>query len=233
MKLTFIGSEKREGDARSFLFKADEPVKWTAGQYLYYTLDHDSPDDRGNQRWFTISSAPSERHIMITTRINPERGSSFKHALAGFKPGDQIEAEEPEGDFVIEDPSRNYIFVAGGIGITPFRSILTEAAAQGQQLNVQLLYANRSSDIVFKEELDQLQASNPKLKIRYIVDPERLDEAVLKSTTEATDNPLVYVSGPEPMVEALTKQIAKLGVSEDNIRGDYFPGYEALGNVIS
>jgi ferredoxin-NADP reductase len=227
MILTFTGSKQREGDARAFIFEPQKPFDWTAGQYLHYTLKHPETDDRGDTRWFTISSAPSEGYVMITTRINAERSSSFKQALTALKPGDQIEAEGPEGDFVVEDVSRNYIFIAGGIGITPFRSILTEAAAKGQQLHVELLYANRNQDIVFREELDALQAQNPHLKIRYVIDPERLDNQLLQERIPATDNPLIYVSGPEPMVEALTADIAKLGVSEDNIKGDYFPGYEA------
>jgi ferredoxin-NADP reductase len=227
MKLTFMGSEPREGDARTFKFKPEKPVTWQPGQYIYYTLEHPDADDRGVRRWFTISSAPSEEIITITTRLNSERSSSFKSSLQKLQPGDTIEAENPEGDFVVLDESRNYIFIAGGIGITPFRSILTEAAHQRKRLHVQLLYANRDNNIVFREQLDKFAEQNPDLHIRYIVQPDRLDNDTIKQAIDSTDNPMVYISGPEPMVEALTEEVGKMGLSEDNIHSDYFPGYKA------
>jgi ferredoxin-NADP reductase len=227
MKLTLVESFAREGDVRSFVFKPEKELAWSAGQYLHYTLPHPEADDRGVERWFTISSAPSEKNIMITTRISGERSSSFKTALVALKPGDTIEADEPEGDFVITDPSRNMIFVAGGIGITPYRSMLVESAAQGQKLHVRLLYPNRTNDIPFREELDRLAQENHDLQIEYIVQPDRLDNQKLEQIIHETDNPIVYISGPEPMVEALTEEVGKMGVSGDNIRSDYFPGYEA------
>lgn len=227
MTLTFIKSDIKEGDVRQFVFQPDEPIIWVAGQFIHYTLPHKDMDDRGDERWFTISSAPSEGKVVITTRINSDRSSTFKKALLGLKPGDKVEADLPEGDFTVSDDSRNYVFVAGGIGITPFRSILTEAGAKGQQLHVDLLYANRTTDITFKSELDNLQVKDPNLKVDYIIQPDRLDNQVLEEAIKSSDNPLIYVSGPEPMVESLTEEIAGLGVSQDNIKGDYFPGYEA------
>lgn len=227
MTLTFIRSIPREGDARTFIFQPPADVNWQPGQYIYYILPHPEADDRGIKRWFTISAAPSEKEVRITTRINAEHSSSFKTALLALKPGDTIEAEAPEGDFTVEDPTRNYIFIAGGIGITPFRSILVEAAARGQQLHVTLLYANRNEDIVFKQELEKLREQNPHLEIDYIIQPRRLDAALLEQQIKATDAPLVYISGPEPMVESLTDQVAALGVDKDDIKSDYFPGYEA------
>jgi len=228
MQLTFEKSIARSDDVKSFIFQPESPLTWQAGQYLHYTLTHPEADDRGVKRWFTISSAPSEKYIMITTRLNAEHSSSFKTALQALQPGDTIEAEAPEGDFVIEDPARNLLFVAGGIGITPYRSMLVEAAAQGQQLHAKLLYANRNDQIVFKDELEALRDQNLQLAIDYVVDPQRLDEARLRSEIAAIDNPLIYVSGPEPMVKALAEQIAGLGVTKDNIKVDDFPGYEGL-----
>jgi len=228
MILTFKGSTPQKADVKSFKFEAPEPLGWEAGQFIHYTLPHDNPDDRGIKRWFTISSAPSQKEIVITTRIVGEKASSFKKALDSLQPGDTIEAEVPEGDFTAEDTDRNYLWIAGGIGVTPFHSILVEAAAKGQSLKVNLLYASRTTDITFKDEFDQLQQKNPNLKIDYVVEPNRIDEALLKTKLNEIENPFVYVSGPEPMVEALTEQIEKLGISKDNIKGDYFPGYEGV-----
>jgi ferredoxin-NADP reductase len=227
MTLKFIGAKPVVADIKTFMFEAEQPLTWKAGQFNYYTLQHDNPDERGIKRWFTISSAPSEKHITITTRIDADHGSSFKRALDKLRPGDTIEADGPEGDFVIEDPTRNYLWIAGGIGITPFRSILVDKADKKVKLNVHLLYANRSNEIAFKDTFDELQKKNPNLVIDYIVQPDRIDEKLLKTTISRIDNPYIYISGPEPMVEAMIEQIKGLGVSEDNIRGDYFPGYQA------
>ncbi len=227
MILTFIEKIQKEGDAWSFVFAPKEPVTWVAGQYTHFKLLHANTDDRGDERWFTISSAPTEKNIVITTRINSEKSSTFKQALFALQPGTDIEAGDPEGDFTVADPSANYIFIAGGIGITPFRSILTEYANRGQNLPVQLLYANRNSQIIFESELAEIQKLNSQLSVQYVIHPNRLDEQLLRDKISATNDPLVYISGPEPMVEALTELVAKIGVPKDNINSDYFPGYEA------
>jgi ferredoxin-NADP reductase len=228
MKLQFVESRDRAADVKEFVFKPEAGFSWQAGQYMHYVLPHDDADDRGTERWFTNSAAPSEGEIRITTRIAAENGSSFKRALLSLKPGDTIEADGPEGDFVITDPSRNYIFVAGGIGITPLRSILTEAAAQGQPLHVQLLYPNRTDDIPFKDELEALQAKNPNLSVDYIVLPNSLTSGMVFQKVQATDNPIVYISGPAPMVKSFEAELKQSGVSDEDIKIDDFPGYEGV-----
>ena len=228
MIIQFVGAKNREGDVREFVFKPADGFVWRAGQYMHYVLPHDNADERGIERWFTNSAAPSEGEIRITTRINHEHSSSFKRVLLSLQPGDEIETDGPEGDFVLADPTRNYIYIAGGIGITPVRSILTEAAAQGLQPNVTLLYANRYKNIVFQDEFFMLQESNPNLKIRYVVEPERLDDTLLKQTLEKVEDPLVCVAGPKPMVEDMLEQLKALGVKEENLKYDDFPGYEKI-----
>jgi ferredoxin-NADP reductase len=227
MKLKFVSSRDRTTDVKEFVFEVSPPLTWQAGQYLHYVLPHDNADDRGEERWFTISSAPTEREIRITTRIDGEHSSSFKSALQALQPGDTIEADGPEGDFTVTDLSRNYVFVAGGIGITPLRSMLMEADAKGRRLHVQLLYPNRNNDIPFKDELDSLQTKNPNLKVQYIVQPQRLTPELLQQTIQATENPAIYISGPEPMVKSLAAEVERIGVGKDNIKTDDFPGYEA------
>lgn len=228
MKFKLLRSEPVKADVRSFIFEPEQPVSWQPGQYFHYLLPHPDTDDRGEERWFTNAAAPSEKHVMISTRVIAERKSSFKNTLSGLRPGDTIEADGPEGDFTVEDFSRNYIFVAGGIGITPFRSILVEAHSRGQHVKATLLYANRTNDIPFADELERLAADNPDLKIEYIVGPQRIDKALLQRYITAVDNPLVYVSGPEPMVKSLADQLAELDLDKANIKTDDFPGYEAI-----
>jgi ferredoxin-NADP reductase len=226
MKLKLVDTKQETQEVKSFIFEPEQPISWEAGQFLQYSLSHPNEDDRKDQRWFTNSAAPSEKHVMISTRFTDDHGSSFKKALSALKIGDQIEADAPEGDFTLDDPTRNYIFIAGGIGITPFRSILTEADATGQKLKVHLLYANRTDDIPFRKEFDQLSSKNPGLKIDYIVSPEKIDQEKIKAALEGAENPIVYISGPEPMVEALNNDLQKLGVKEDHLKTDYFPNYK-------
>jgi glycine betaine catabolism B len=228
MKLTFIGSNPVKGNVISFVFRPDERLTWQPGQYMHYVLPHPDADDRGTERWFTNSATPSEGNVMISTRIDSEHGSSFKRALLALKPGDTIEADGPEGDFTVEDETRNYIFVAGGIGITPFRSMLTEANNQGKKLRVTLLYANRDQDIPFKDELEKFAADNQNLQIKYIVRPESLDAQTIKQYADQIDDPLIYLSGPEPMVKSFAAELPGLGVSEESIKLDDFPGYEGI-----
>jgi ferredoxin-NADP reductase len=228
MKLQLAEVKNRKSDIKEFVFKSEQPLNWQAGQYMHYVLPHENADDRGIERWFTISAAPSEHEVRITTRINDERGSTFKKALQAMKPGDEIEADGPEGNFVLGDQSRNYIFIAGGIGITPIRSILVEAADKRLQPHVTLLYANRNDEVTFREELESLKTENPNLTTRYIISPERLDSTILKSTLETVENPVVYISGPEPMVKDMKSQLQELGVSEENLKTDDFPGYEGI-----
>ena len=227
MILTFIEKTQKEGDAWSFVFAPKDQVTWVAGQYTHFKLLHANTDDRGDERWFTISSAPVEKNIVITTRISNEESSTFKLALFALQPGAEIEAGDPEGDFTVGETTANYIFIAGGIGITPIRSILTEYANLGQNLPAQLLYANRNSQIIFESELAEIQKLNPLLSVQYVIHPDRLDEQLLRDKMSATNDPRVYISGPEAMVEALTEQIATIGIPKDNIHSDYFPGYEA------
>jgi ferredoxin-NADP reductase len=225
LKLTKIKPETN--DVITFIFEPEEPLDWRAGQFLRYVLPHPNTDDRHDDRWFTIAAAPFEEHIQITTRFSP-KSSSFKKALRMLPIGAEIEAEGPEGEFVITDPERNYIFVAGGIGITPFRSILAEADHTGQKLKAHLLYGNRDNSIVFKDELDGFTRRNPKLTIDYIVDPDHIDEDRLRQAIQSADNPYIFISGPEPMVEALTVMVKKLGVSGNHIQTDFFPGYDRI-----
>jgi len=228
MKLQFLGSQPVAGNVISFNFKPEASLSWQPGQYIHYVLPHADADDRGDERWFTNSAAPSEGVVRISTRIDSEHGSSFKRALQQLQPGDEVEADGPEGDFVIEDDSRNYIFVAGGIGITPFRSMLEEANTQGKQLNVNLLYANRTQDIPFKEELERYVAANPDLKIEYVIQPDALSAELIKQHADAVDNPLIYLSGPEPMVKSFADELKALGVDETAVKLDDFPGYESI-----
>jgi ferredoxin-NADP reductase len=190
-----------------------------------YVLDHPDPDDRGVERYFSIASAPHEKHVMVTTRFAP-KSSTFKKALRNLKPGDTIEADQLEGDFVVEDSENTFVFIAGGIGITPFRAILLDLDHKQKPLNVQLLYANHDQDFPYRQELEALRERHPNFRINYVVSPNRIDQESIPKLVPDLKKPLLYVSGPEPMVESMDEILKAIGVPEERIKSDFFPGYE-------
>ena len=156
MKLTLRTIKQEASDIFSYIFMPERSLRWQAGQYLHYILNHPKPDDRGVERYFSIASAPHEKQVMLTTRFAP-KGSSFKKALKTLKAGDEIEVHEKGGDFVLDHRRKTFVFIAGGIGITPFRAILLDMERNRNPLNVQLLYANRDNDFPYRKELEALK----------------------------------------------------------------------------
>ena len=227
MKLKLTAKKKESADVTSFIFRPLQPTTWIAGQYLHYVLNHQPTDDRGSDRWFTIASAPHEGHVMLTTRFAKKKGSSFKSNLHALKIGDEIEFSDLDGDFIVKDYRKEYVFIAGGIGITPFRAILRDAEHKGKPLRATLVYANRKEVAAYKAELEAMSQRNPGLKICYLFHPRRLDKASLKQLVPDFKRPLFYISGPEPMVEAVSEILGKLGVPKKNLKMDWFPGYPA------
>lgn len=224
MKLRLETTKTERGDAVSFAFRPDQTFQWQAGQFLKYTLPHDDPDERGIERYFTISSAPHEGFVMLTTRIGG-RNSSFKRALMALKPGDPIEAEGPDGDFVAGDPEPERIWVAGGIGITPYRSILLDLKHKNRPIRAALIYSNSTPEFIYREELEAIRNESPDFRIRYVVSPERITDRIIHSEAADPANAAFYISGPEPMVEAFEKTLPETGIPEAHIKRDYFPGY--------
>jgi len=227
MKLELATRTKESPGVESLIFKPEEPLVWKAGQFLHYVLNHDATDDRGSDRWFTIASAPCERHVMLTTRFASKQGSTFKKKLKALKSGDTIEVSDLDGDFIVSDPKKQYVFIAGGIGITPFRSILKQAEHEGKQLRVTLIYANRKAVAAYRKELEAMAKRNRNLKIHYLFSPQRIDKPTIKELVPDLKTPLFHVSGPEPMVEDIGKMLQQIGVPKRRIKQDWFPGYPA------
>lgn len=225
MVLKLIKKHKETDSVTSFIFEPEKKIKWAAGQYIVYRLPHENQDLRGKTRFFTISSSPFENYPTITTRIE-EKPSSFKNALNNLKIGTKIEAKEPDGDFVIKALSKHHIFIAGGIGITPFMSIIRQLDFDKKDVDITLLYANKNKEIVFKKELDAIAQKHKKLKLNYFISPARIDKKVLKEFVNNKN--IFYVSGPDPMVEAMLKILDELGVKKENIKDDYFSGYKEI-----
>jgi len=224
MDLKYLGRKSETPDVFTFRFESPELKDWQPGQYLHYTLPHANPDDRGIERYFTISSPPSDGVITITTRI-AEKSSTFKLALVALKPGGIIQADGLEGNFILADPRTECVFVAGGIGITPFRAILRDLDTRNSMFNITLLYANRDDKFPFRGEMESIASRRRGLSIRWIVAPKMLDEAAIRETVSDLSRPVVYLSGPKPMVDSFSGRLEGMGVPKARIMLDDFPGY--------
>ena len=124
MILKLINKKHLVDNVWAFRFQPSELLTWTAGQYVRVELLHENPDEEGTKRWFTNSAAPYEGIMQITTRVT---GSTFKQALSKLEEGVELQLiENPEGDFVWQNSDLPIVFVAAGIGVTPFHSILKE-----------------------------------------------------------------------------------------------------------
>lgn len=233
MIVTLERTKDEASNIRTFYFRPEKPVHYTAGQYAEWTLKLPHPDDRGAKRWFTISSSPTEELLSITTKYASDKSSSFKKALWNLPPGSQIHMSDPMGDFVLPKLIQTpLIFVAGGIGITPFHSMLEWLAATGEERPIKLIYGVRTEDeIVFQSTFEKagvqptIVVSEPSAS--WGGERGRLSAELILGLTKPTDDSLIYVSGPEPMVEALEKDLKKAGLKKDQLVLDFFPNYEA------
>jgi glycine betaine catabolism B len=219
----------------SFWFEPEKPLDHIAGQYVEMTLRHDKPDERGQKRWFTLSSSPTDAPLFsITTKFASEHGSSFKQALHKLKLGDDVLVSEPMGDFVLPiDGQIPLVFVAGGIGITPFHSIIKWLHDTRQEREITFLYGvNDEHEIVFQDlfehyGLDRTIVVNKPLGT-WDGETGQLTGQRILDVAQPTIDALLYVSGPEAMTEALDKQLQQLGIKQSRLVGDFFPGYTKL-----
>lgn len=224
MKLKLIKRQPLFEDVITFVFEPDEPVDWQPGQYMHYVFPHPDEDNRGEERWFTISAPPYEKNITITTRFTDEKGSSFKKALKNMKTGDTVQADGPKGKFIIEDFDKKYVLVAGGIGVTPYHSMLLQFDHDGKMPDIELLYANRDENFVFNDEFTSLEDKYPNFQIRKFAGDRRIEAEDLKPYAD-DQSKIIYLSGPEPMIEAFEKNLQDMGVPEERLKTDFFPGY--------
>ncbi len=225
-RLTMILKEKKQltKDVIAFKFEPSRNFQFKPGQFLEWTLSHPKPDSRGVRRFFTISSSPTENFIMLASKFY-EKPSTFKQALQKLEVGQEIVISGLRGDFSLpDDKSKKLVFIAGGIGVTPFRSMVKYLVDKKEKRDILMLYSNKTAtDIVFKDLFDK--ANDFGLGTVYAntdVDG-YIDEAVIRKQVPDFAQRIFYVSGPEPMVEAFVNMLKGLGVA--GIKRDYFPGY--------
>lgn len=234
MKVTFDHSRDEAANIKTFLFKPEKPVHFTAGQFAEWTLKHNQPDSRGQKRWFTISTSPNQEVVGFTTKLASDKKSSFKSHLLDLTPGDQIEMSQPMGDFVLPKLIQTpLVFVAGGIGITPFHSILNWLSETKEERDIKMIYGVNSEDeIIFQETFDT-SGIHPTTIVAHPStawggERGNLSAELIMGLAKPSTDTLVYVSGPEPMVEKLEKDLKKAGLDKKQFVGDFFPNYRSI-----
>ena len=232
MKIKLLEVHDEARGTKSFFWKTEKPVSYLPGQYYYYTIPKlKYPDNRGTTRHFTIASSPTEGPtLQLTTRIREESG--FKKTLDELAIGTEIEGEGPNGTFVLDEQDGGpQIFIAGGIGITPFRSIIKYVVDKNLPTPIYLIYSNSDNDIVFKKEFDKISASHPNIKIRYVITSKEghLDELKIQKIFDIWHLefgiPTWWLCGPPPMIDAMETVLGKLKVASGQIRSEKFTGY--------
>jgi ferredoxin-NADP reductase len=221
----------------AFRFEKPAAFAFTPGQFITMSLlNPPETDAKGDAREFSIASAPFEDFIMVATRL---RDTAFKRVLRNLTPGTEVKMEGPFGDLKLHhDLSRAAVVLTGGIGITPFRSILLSATKEKLPLPIFLFYANRRpEDAVFLDELQALEKQNPHYKLIACMSQmqksqgcwqgERgvIDARMLAQYLKGVASPIYYVTGPPAMVKAMHTLLSDMGVDDDNIRTEEFAGY--------
>lgn len=231
MKAVLDHTYDETDNIRTFFFKPEKPVHYTAGQFAEWRLEHRHADNRGVKRWFTISSSPTSEFVNITTKRSPKKGSSFKKALFALKPGDGIQMSDPMGDFVLPKLIQTpLVFVAGGIGITPFHSILSWLSDTKEKRRIKLLYGVRNEDEIIFQDAYERAGIKPTIVVSepssaWGGERGRLTAELILGLEKPSEDTLIYVSGPEPMVEALEKDLKKAGIKKSQLVLDFFPNY--------
>jgi len=236
--LPFIKKEKIAKDTHSFYWDSTNiDLNFLPGQYVRMTLNIKNPDNRGGFRSFTIASSPLEKqHIMITTKIIK---SSFKKRLMILKPQELVKFFGPMGGFILnEEEKENRVFLAGGIGITPFHSMITYAFSKNLSIAITLLVSfSTAEDVFWYEKLQDIAKKNPNIRVIYTVShPEesrikwngetgRISENLIRKYVQDIFKPQYFIVGPPAMVAAMEEVVKNMGVSNERIFIENFTGY--------
>lgn len=215
-----------------FVFISDRKPQFIAGQYMEWTLPHKHVDDRGNRRTFTIASSPTEDEVHVGIKTY-EPSSSFKRALLAMEPGQVLYAGQISGSFTLPEAGQKLVFIAGGIGITPFRSMVKYIVDTSQKCDIVLVYAvanpiELAYEHIFKEAETAGVHYMPVLTIE-VPNPHwsglqgMITKDFLQTHIPDLAERTVYLSGSHAMVDALKGQAKQAGAKQTVV--DYFPGY--------
>lgn len=219
MRAAFVKKEKIGSNIWNLHFKPESKIRYIAGQFIEMYLPHMETDERGDKRWLTISSAPQNDLITVTTKLHKTSPSTFKQALFNLKDGQFVNISSPMGDFVL--PKINtipIIFIAGGIGYTPFKSILEDSLYKNENRDITLMH-------VLKEDLaiNSFKALGSSYKV---IESARNNEIVDQIKEIVTPAHYIYVSGPELFVEQQLEKLENIKIERSQIFTDFFHGYD-------
>ncbi len=205
----------------SFVFTITEPLTWKAGQHAIFMM----PDKKvtgKNWRAFSVASSPNEGVIRIGTNIPPEP-SDFKKKLMELTPGETIRMHGPIGEFHASEKEQQIVGIAGGIGITPLRSLAYDVAhGHLPETNLTLIFSAKDK-YPYQRELDAWQKQSNQLEIIYTHTPEEVNGALQKQFEIHGNDADYYISGSPGMISALRKSCKKMGIKK--IVNDPFKGY--------
>lgn len=237
LKFTLKNRVKLGPDIYEFLLETNQKVSFKPGQYMEWTLPHKHPDSRGNRRYFTLASSPTEKNIKLGVKFNP-KPSSFKKSIVSIPLRSPIVASQLSGDFVLpENQSKKLVFIAGGIGITPFRSMVRYLLDKGETRDIVLFYSNKtSSEIVYKNIFHEAEKKVGLKTIYVLTDKTQVqnswkgkvghinEDMIIKEVPEYKSR-VFYLSGPHSMVVSFQEVLRKLKVPKKQIKIDFFPGF--------
>lgn len=232
----FLKKEQLTSDTWSFFFdKTKDPFTYFPGQYTRMILPNDSADDRGTSRFFTLSSSPLEDYFTITTRMIQ---STFKKTLGSLQPGTQVTCFGPLGTFFLQETEESpLVFLAGGIGITPFYSMISYIFGKQLPFNITLLVSFSSvSEMLFYKELTTIAEKNQQIKVIYTVTrPEEkhrwdgetgsISDSLIRKYVPRYMKSIYYVVGPSTMVEGTKETLIRMGIPPEQILIENYPGY--------
>lgn len=218
----------------AFHFEKPEGFEFRAGQFGDITLiNPPETDEEGNIRGFSIATAPHEADIVMATRL---RDTAFKRVLRNLSEGSEVVLDAPYGDFTLhKTESTPAVFLIGGIGVTPVRSMIADATHNKTSHKLTLIHANKTeADAPFADDFKKFATENSNFKYIQTVDEAtegwtgevgRIDREMLRRQVEDINAPIYYLSGPAGMVQAMRKMLVEAEVNEDNIRTEEFDGY--------
>ena len=234
-QVKLVGREELAEGTLAFRLEKPAGFQFKAGQAIVLELLDPPAEDGQKRRTFSLVSAPFESTLVIATRM---RDTAFKRALRALPDGASLKLTGPIGQFTLADAARPAVFIAGGIGITPFMSMLRQAAQNQSPQTLLLLYSNRRpEDAAFLEELQALERQNRNFRlVATMTEMSKsarawsgqtgfVDAALISRATHGLQAPVIYVVGPPAMVLAMQETLRGAGVSDEDIRSEEFYGY--------
>ncbi len=222
VNLTLKEHRDEGGGVHTFIFTPDKPLSWKAGQHAIFTM----PDRQiEGKKWrpFSVASAPHEGVIQISTNISDDP-SSFKQNLLDLKVGDKIKMNGPYGEFYIKPQMKHVVGIVGGVGITPFRSVINDAVINNIQIPLTLIYSARDKHL-YQEELQNWAEQNPNINIIYTHTPDEVNAELSRVMDDCKDHAHFFISGAPRMIEALQETCINEKIAKDHIVSDPFKGY--------